>query len=87
MPNIYIFILFHILFNLQQQVRENAADIAKIQEVTGINDYRRINEAIKQCRNEKGAYELDEVITVLLSEAEPAPSSRVCQFYWRNTLI
>ena len=48
--------------------------MAKIEEVTGINDQGRIVEAISQCSNEAGDYELDEVISVLLAET-PATRS------------
>lgn len=50
-------------------------NVVKIEEVTGICDRARIHNAIAQCSNDQGTYELDEVISVLLTDAMPSRPS------------
>ena len=44
----------------------------KIFEVTGITDSSQINKAIKAVQDDKGAYEIGDVIQYLVSDPEPS---------------
>ena len=56
----------------QTAVRDNK-DIAKIREVTGIDNTAEIAEAIQRCSNKEGKYDLETVINVLLGNTEMSP--------------
>ena len=63
-----------IITSFSQKPQSENDDYAKIKEVTNIDDYERINEAIKACQNDSGSYEISDVISMLISE-EPTGSS------------
>ena len=75
MPNELWFIwtyFFTLHVFIKTGVRDNK-DIAKIREVTGIDNTTEIAEAIQRCTNKEGKYDLDTVINVLLGKAEMSP--------------
>ena len=61
-----------IILSVQTAVRDNK-DIAKIREVTGIDNTTEITEAIQRCSNKEGKYDLETVINVLLGNTEMSP--------------
>ena len=70
----------HQCFILQPGIRDNT-DVAKIQEVTGIENIGKILEAIQACTKD-GKYDLESVITLLVGGSktemtpDPRPSSK-----------
>ena len=63
---------FGLILFIQTAVRDNK-DIAKIREVTGIDNTAEISEAIQRCSNKEGKYDLETVINVLLGHTEMSP--------------
>ena len=63
---------FGLILFIQTAVRDNK-DIAKIREVTGIDNTAEIAEAIQRCSNKEGKYDLETVINVLLGHTEMSP--------------
>jgi hypothetical protein len=61
-----------LFFNIQ--TRQD--DIAKVKEFTNITDNGKIEKAIEACSNEKGVYDLSDVIDKLMENAGPYPNNK-----------